>query len=378
MTGQTVVIVGASHAAVQAVDTLRREGHTGRIVLVGDEPYLPYNRPPLSKKYLAGEMDRERLLLRSSQFYELGHVEVQARPARHRHRPRRPAAAAQRRRRTALRPADPVPRQPQPPARSPGLRPPRHPLPAHHCRRRRHPRRPRRGAAAGDRRRRLHRPRGRGVGPAPGSRRDRARDGGPAAEPRHGAGNVHVLHATPRTRGRARAVRHVGHLVHRQRGRPGGRRRLRRARVPRRPGDRRGRHPAGNHAGCGGRAALRERHLGRRAVPDLRPEHLRRRRLHLPPERALRATRCGSSPSTTRSSRRGPRPRTSAASPRGTSTCRGSGRTSTTSSCRSPGCRRATTRPCCVATRSPAASRSIISRRASCWRSTRSTAPRTS
>jgi 3-phenylpropionate/trans-cinnamate dioxygenase ferredoxin reductase component len=76
MTQQTVVIVGASHAAVQAVDTLRREGHTGRIVLVGDEPYLPYNRPPLSKKYLAGELERERLLLRSAQFYEQHHVDV--------------------------------------------------------------------------------------------------------------------------------------------------------------------------------------------------------------------------------------------------------------------------------------------------------------
>jgi 3-phenylpropionate/trans-cinnamate dioxygenase ferredoxin reductase subunit len=76
MTEQTVVIVGASHAAVQAVDTLRREGHTGRIVLVGDEPYLPYNRPPLSKKYLAGEMERERLLLRSAQFYEQHLVDV--------------------------------------------------------------------------------------------------------------------------------------------------------------------------------------------------------------------------------------------------------------------------------------------------------------
>jgi 3-phenylpropionate/trans-cinnamate dioxygenase ferredoxin reductase subunit len=76
MTEQTVVIVGASHAAVQAVDTLRREGHTGRIVLVGDEPYLPYNRPPLSKKYLAGEMERERLLLRSAQFYEQHQVDV--------------------------------------------------------------------------------------------------------------------------------------------------------------------------------------------------------------------------------------------------------------------------------------------------------------
>jgi 3-phenylpropionate/trans-cinnamate dioxygenase ferredoxin reductase component len=66
----TVVIVGASHASVQAIDTLRREGHAGRIVLVGDEAYLPYNRPPLSKKFLAGELERERLLLRSAHFYE--------------------------------------------------------------------------------------------------------------------------------------------------------------------------------------------------------------------------------------------------------------------------------------------------------------------
>ena len=76
MTADTVVIVGASHAAVQAIDTLRREGHAGRIVLVGDEPCLPYNRPPLSKKYLSAEMERERLFLRSDQFYEQAHVEV--------------------------------------------------------------------------------------------------------------------------------------------------------------------------------------------------------------------------------------------------------------------------------------------------------------
>jgi 3-phenylpropionate/trans-cinnamate dioxygenase ferredoxin reductase subunit len=64
------VIVGASHAAAQAVDSLRRFGHAGEIVLVGDEPLLPYNRPPLSKKYLTGEVEPERLLLRSAQFYE--------------------------------------------------------------------------------------------------------------------------------------------------------------------------------------------------------------------------------------------------------------------------------------------------------------------
>jgi len=73
---QGIVIVGASHASVQAIDTLRREGYTGRIVLVGDEPHLPYNRPPLSKKYLAGELARERLWLRSAQFYQQHGVET--------------------------------------------------------------------------------------------------------------------------------------------------------------------------------------------------------------------------------------------------------------------------------------------------------------
>ncbi len=61
---------------MQAVDTLRREGHSGPIVLVGDEPYLPYNRPPLSKKYLAGELERERLWLRSAHFYQQHRVEM--------------------------------------------------------------------------------------------------------------------------------------------------------------------------------------------------------------------------------------------------------------------------------------------------------------
>ena len=72
----TIVIVGASHASVQAIDTLRREGHAGPIILVGDEPHLPYNRPPLSKKFLAGELERERLLLRSPNFYVQHRVET--------------------------------------------------------------------------------------------------------------------------------------------------------------------------------------------------------------------------------------------------------------------------------------------------------------
>lgn len=71
----TFVIVGASHAAAQAVDSLRREGHGGPIVLVGDEPGLPYQRPPLSKKCLAGEMDEGRLWIRPTAFYAQHGVE---------------------------------------------------------------------------------------------------------------------------------------------------------------------------------------------------------------------------------------------------------------------------------------------------------------
>jgi 3-phenylpropionate/trans-cinnamate dioxygenase ferredoxin reductase component len=73
---QRIVIAGGGQAAVQAIDTLRRRGFTGGITLVGDEPWLPYQRPPLSKKYLAGALDRERLLLRPPHFYESHAVEA--------------------------------------------------------------------------------------------------------------------------------------------------------------------------------------------------------------------------------------------------------------------------------------------------------------
>ncbi|MDE2261069.1 MAG: FAD-dependent oxidoreductase [Gammaproteobacteria bacterium] len=71
-----LVIVGGGQAAVQAIDTLRRKGFTGQLALIGDEPWLPYQRPPLSKKYLAGALERERLLLRPQHFYESHSVEV--------------------------------------------------------------------------------------------------------------------------------------------------------------------------------------------------------------------------------------------------------------------------------------------------------------
>jgi len=66
---QRILIVGGGQAAMQAVDTLRRRGFAGELTLVGDEPWPPYQRPPLSKKYLAGGLDRERLLIRPAAFF---------------------------------------------------------------------------------------------------------------------------------------------------------------------------------------------------------------------------------------------------------------------------------------------------------------------
>jgi 3-phenylpropionate/trans-cinnamate dioxygenase ferredoxin reductase component len=73
---QTFVIVGASHAAAAAIDNLRRFGFGDNIVLVGDEPYLPYQRPPLSKKFLLGELPLDRLGIRQEEFYTKNRVDV--------------------------------------------------------------------------------------------------------------------------------------------------------------------------------------------------------------------------------------------------------------------------------------------------------------
>lgn len=65
-----IVIAGAGHAAGQVVASLRQKKHPGEIVLVGEEPWLPYQRPPLSKKFLAGELPVERLYVKPPSFYE--------------------------------------------------------------------------------------------------------------------------------------------------------------------------------------------------------------------------------------------------------------------------------------------------------------------
>jgi 3-phenylpropionate/trans-cinnamate dioxygenase ferredoxin reductase subunit len=73
---ETHVIVGAALAGAKAAEALREEGFEGRIVLVGAEPELPYERPPLSKDYLRGESPREKARVHPEGFYESHDIEL--------------------------------------------------------------------------------------------------------------------------------------------------------------------------------------------------------------------------------------------------------------------------------------------------------------
>lgn len=73
-TEQTFIIVGAGLAGAKAAETLREEGFEGRVVLIGDEPERPYERPPLSKEYLRGEADRP--YVHDEGFYDDNRIEL--------------------------------------------------------------------------------------------------------------------------------------------------------------------------------------------------------------------------------------------------------------------------------------------------------------
>jgi len=64
-----IVIIGAGQAGASLAITLRAKGYKGDVTLIGEEPVPPYQRPPLSKKYLLGDMALDRLYLRPSDFY---------------------------------------------------------------------------------------------------------------------------------------------------------------------------------------------------------------------------------------------------------------------------------------------------------------------
>ena len=71
----TFVIVGAGQAGGTAAATLREAGFDGRVVLIGDEQDLPYERPPLSKRYLRGEQPRQDLFVRPIEWWDANDVE---------------------------------------------------------------------------------------------------------------------------------------------------------------------------------------------------------------------------------------------------------------------------------------------------------------
>jgi len=71
-----VVIIGASHAAVEVISTLRKCGWEGTISLIGDEPEHPYQRPPLSKGYYNGDISLEKLAIKHADFYESAGVDL--------------------------------------------------------------------------------------------------------------------------------------------------------------------------------------------------------------------------------------------------------------------------------------------------------------
>ncbi len=75
-TADSIVIIGAGQAAAQACASLRLFGFAGKITLVGAEPVPPYQRPPLSKAYMKGDMSEERLYFRPADWYVQNNIEL--------------------------------------------------------------------------------------------------------------------------------------------------------------------------------------------------------------------------------------------------------------------------------------------------------------
>jgi len=73
---QSIVVAGAGQAAAQALLSLRQGGYTGALTLIGDEAALPYQRPPLSKAYMKGEFEEERLYFKPAAWYEDQKIEL--------------------------------------------------------------------------------------------------------------------------------------------------------------------------------------------------------------------------------------------------------------------------------------------------------------
>ena len=184
---RTVVIVGASLAGAKAAETLRAEGFDGRVVLIGQEPERPYERPALSKDYLRGESNRNKVFVHDASFYADQDIQLRTNTTAVALHPDQHTVDARRRRGGAVRPAVADHRRRPAPPPPPWSGPRRGAVPAQ-------PRRRRsadcRAARRGPRRRdrgRLDRLRGRGLRPParPRRRHGRPRRGAPATGARH-------------------------------------------------------------------------------------------------------------------------------------------------------------------------------------------------
>lgn len=78
MSSERILIVGGGQGGFQVAASLRDEGYGGAITIVGEEPDLPYQRPPLSKGYLTGKVNDEQILLRPQAFYATRNIELRA------------------------------------------------------------------------------------------------------------------------------------------------------------------------------------------------------------------------------------------------------------------------------------------------------------
>ncbi|MEO1643490.1 MAG: FAD-dependent oxidoreductase [Pseudomonadota bacterium] len=75
-TSENTVIIGGGQAAAQACASLRQFGYEGKITLIGEEAALPYQRPPLSKAYMKGDLAEERLYFKPEAWYEDNNIDV--------------------------------------------------------------------------------------------------------------------------------------------------------------------------------------------------------------------------------------------------------------------------------------------------------------
>ena len=73
---EELVVVGGGQAAIQCIASLRKEGYSGSITLVGEENHLPYQRPPLSKGFLSGSTESDRLYFKKIEFFQENSIQL--------------------------------------------------------------------------------------------------------------------------------------------------------------------------------------------------------------------------------------------------------------------------------------------------------------